>query len=124
MQEHKLTEATSLVNTIHTDYYQLQEENTQLRIQLQELKDVLFISRNLIFDGDAYWLISDGQKLGPFCQRCYHTHGSLIRLHVEDTDSIMENWSCSQCNTCITPTMPTDKAPAPRKRATIIPFVQ
>lgn len=126
VHEHKQAEAKQLINSIHTSYYNLQEENAQLHIQIQELKEILFISRNLIFDGDAYWLISEGQKIGPFCPKCYHDNGSLIRLQMEKLDEFdmiysHEHWTCSHCDTRISPEVQVEQLP---KRAKILSFIQ
>ena len=71
----------------------LTDENSTLKNQVQEYEDILFISKNLLFDGSCYWLMTSGVKQGPFCRHCYAQDGQLIRL-VEMDDA----WRCPNCN--------------------------
>lgn len=73
-------------------YITLCDENNVLKQQVREFEDVLHLSRNLVFDGSVYWLITGKIKQGPFCQDCYNSEGLLIRL----TDSP----GCRQCGQC------------------------
>ena len=104
----KLDEACNALTELQKCYASLNDETAKLRNQVHYLEELLYISRNLIFDGDAYWLISEGQKQGPFCPKCYHENGSLIRLNVQGLNtfeilSAKERWACVHCGTTITP---------------------
>lgn len=121
--------ARATLKEIQETYLTLNEDNAKLRNQVHYLEELLYISRNLIFDGDAYWLISEGQKQGPFCPNCYHENGSLIRLRVEglngfDVHYDKERWVCSHCNKTIRPDQGTGQTNTVKESAKVIPFVQ
>lgn len=79
----KVQEAVEELRALQKLYLELAQENSKLKVQLHDLEEILSISRNIIFDGDAYWLISGGEKQGPFCPKCYHANGDLIRMAVQ-----------------------------------------
>ena len=79
----------------------LQEQNLALRERVAELERAAELGRELTFDGRIYWHAKDdGEKDGPFCQRCYDADGKMIRLQ---SDSYMYEgqrhswWKCHQC---------------------------
>ncbi len=86
-------EAKYLLMELQARHVALTDENMNLKGQVQEYEDILFISKNLIFDGSCYWLMTSGVKQGPFCRHCYAQDGQLIRL-VEMSDA----WRCPNCN--------------------------
>ncbi len=86
--------ARQLLMSMQSRYISLCDENSFMRMQLHEFEDILYLSRNLIFDGDCYWLITGGIKQGPFCAHCYDQDGALIRL-----DSESGEWRCVSCGT-------------------------
>jgi len=88
-------EARHLLMEMQARYISVCEENSTLRMQIHEFEDILFLSRNLIFDGACYWLITGGIKQGPFCQHCYDRDGALIRLDAELTGD--GRWRCVSC---------------------------
>lgn len=113
------TEARHLLMEMQTRYIAACDENSTLRMQVHEFEDILYLARNLIFDGACYWLITGGIKQGPFCQQCYNHYGALIRL-----DSEEGRWRCVSCGAV----HERESAPgqvmlssAP-KAATVIPF--
>ena len=76
----KIKEAKSALMELQARHIALADENTILKTQLQEYEDILYISKNLVFDGSCYWLITGSIKQGPFCEKCYSAAGILIRL--------------------------------------------
>ena len=86
-------EAKYLLMELQARHIALTDENSNLKNQVQEYEDILFISKNLLFDGSCYWLMTSGVKQGPFCRDCYAQDGQLIRL-VEMPDV----WRCPNCN--------------------------
>lgn len=64
-------------------YVALCDENTTLKMQLQEYEDILYLARNLVYDGSFYWLITGSIRQGPFCPVCYDREGLLMRLSGE-----------------------------------------
>ena len=75
-----------------------QEENLQLREELSELKRSTALRDEVSFDGAVYWrTLPDGQKDGPFCQRCYDADAKLIRLQ-NIAGSFFGDWDCAACD--------------------------
>lgn len=72
--------AKCVLMELQAKHIALADENNILKAQLQEYEDILYISKNLIFDGSCYWLITGSIKQGPFCEKCYSGAGILIRL--------------------------------------------
>ena len=106
-------------------------------MQLQEYEDILYLARNLAFDGELYWLETGTIRQGPFCPNCYDRDGLLMRLSGERHDRY--------CTTCrelyrhpeaIAAAVPQELvladaargAPPPvqeaRRRAKVIPFAR
>lgn len=73
-------------------YVALCDENTTLRMQIQEYEDILYLARNLVLENDFYWLITGSIKQGPFCPHCYNREGLLMRLSGEPEERF-----CSSC---------------------------
>ncbi len=61
-------------------YVALCDENTTLKMQVQEYEDVLYLARNLVREQGFYWLITGSIRQGPFCPSCYDRDGLLMRL--------------------------------------------
>lgn len=61
-------------------YLDLAEENAVLKANMRELEDILFLARNMVFDGVFYWLITGGIRQGPFCPLCYKDKGRISRV--------------------------------------------
>lgn len=122
----KLKEAFEELHSLQKLYLELSQENAKLKVQLHDTEEILNISRNIIFDGDAYWLISGGEKQGPFCPKCYHSNGDLIRMTVIKKDEFNPKtaWVCPHCGFKAEPDVDLDTAKAPVQRAKIIPFMQ
>lgn len=87
-------EARHLLMEMQAKYIAVCEENATLHMQLHEFEDILYLSRNLVFDGTCFWLITGGIKQGPFCQTCYNRDGALVRLDYES-----DEWKCVSCGT-------------------------
>lgn len=121
-QEGKMDEARSLLAKMQARYIVLCDENSLLKMQVQEMEDVLFLAKNLIFDGACYWLITGSIRQGPFCPSCYNREGALIRLDTQNGE-----WRCPVCDTVheslltqiTNRTNMARKAPKPAK---VIPF--
>lgn len=122
----KLDEAFEELKALQKLYLELSQENSKLKVQLHELEEIISISRNIVFDGDAYWLISGGEKQGPFCPKCYHANGDLIRMTVDRRNDISQQtlWICPHCNFVVEPEIDLDTSKNISPRAKIIPFMQ
>lgn len=89
----KTEEARHVLMEMQSRYVSLCDENTMLKMQVQEFEDILYLSRNLVFDGFCYWLITGNIKQGPFCQSCYNRDGVLVRLAAAHDGK----WQCATC---------------------------
>lgn len=88
----KVEEARLELAELQRRYVSLCDENTTLKLQMQEFEDVLYLARNLVQEGDFYWLITGAIKQGPFCPNCYNRDGLLMRLSGDPGDRF-----CSAC---------------------------
>lgn len=119
-------EARHLLMEMQSRYIAVCDENSTLRMQVHEYEDILYLSRNLVFDGACYWLVTGGIKQGPFCRHCYNSSGALIRLDdaADGGGTGHGSWHCVCCGA----DHERDYAPAPvmhlpaPRAATIIPF--
>lgn len=75
-------------------YVSLCDENSTLKMQIQEYQDILYIARNLVLESEFYWLQTGSVRQGPFCPACYDNDGLLMRL----SDSSGERF-CTTCRT-------------------------
>jgi hypothetical protein len=76
----------------------LQQENLALKKDLNEVKEALSRKIELWFDGAVYWDGSE-KKDGPYCQPCYDTKRTLVRLHETTGFSNRPAWWCYSCHT-------------------------
>ncbi|MCL2122996.1 MAG: hypothetical protein FWH34_02790 [Desulfovibrionaceae bacterium] len=85
-------EARRILMELQARYIALCDEVRVLKKQVQEFEDILFLSQNLITEGEQYWLRTGGIKHGPFCKSCYEYTGKLMRL-----ESHKNVWRCPYC---------------------------
>ncbi|GHV54095.1 hypothetical protein FACS1894206_06130 [Deltaproteobacteria bacterium] len=94
-------EGRKQLRELQARYVHLCDENAILRNQIQGYEDILYLSRNLIFDGTFYWLITGSIKQGPFCPVCYNRDGLLLRLSDDETNRI-----CLTCGFTVRHSLP------------------
>lgn len=87
-------EAKRDLTDLQRRYVSVCDENTTYRAQVQEYEDILYLARNLFFDGTFFWLVTGSIKQGPFCPECYNGDGLLMRLAGEGKDR-----HCPSCRT-------------------------
>ena len=85
-------EAREELAALQRRYVALCDENLTFKMQAQEYEDILYLARNLIFDGEFYWLVTGSIRQGPFCPSCYNRDGLLMRLSGEP-----DLRHCAQC---------------------------
>jgi hypothetical protein len=76
----KTEEARLELAELQRRYVALCDENITFKMQVQEYEDILYLARNLILEGQFYWLVTGNVKQGPFCPHCYNRDGLLMRL--------------------------------------------
>ena len=115
----RVSEARRLLMEMQAGYIAICDENAMLKMQVHEFEDILYIARNLVFDGSAYWLVTGGIKQGPFCPRCYNREGALIRLDAEENGD--GKWRCATCGAIVTREYAQPALPF-RRSAKVLPF--
>ena len=105
----KIEEARLELAELQRRYVALCDENTTFKMQVQEYEDVLYLARNLVLDGQFYWLITGNIKQGPFCPHCYNRDGLLMRLSGDPGQR-----HCTACRESFT------TAPSPLEKAAVV----
>ncbi|OIP59074.1 MAG: hypothetical protein AUK19_02840 [Candidatus Moranbacteria bacterium CG2_30_45_14] len=60
-----------------------------------ELKSELKLQSELVFEKNAYWIMKDNKKDGPFCTKCKDSEEKMIRMREGD---YMSGWAyCPGC---------------------------
>ena len=85
-------EAQEKIMELREAVIELQEENLALRQEATELRSQLKLKGEVQFDGAVYWRVEEGNRIGPYCQRCFDVEGKLIRLQ-----DYGRTWYCLQC---------------------------
>lgn len=98
--------ARLILRELQEKYIETCDENAVLKTQLQEYEDILYLAKNLEYDGFSYWLKTGTIKQGPFCRHCFDKDGLLIRLHEHG-----DKWQCLTCNTEYKRVVPDEQAP-------------
>lgn len=91
-QQGRTENARLILKELQEKYIETCDENALLKTQVQEYEDVLYLAKNLEYDGHSYWLKTGTIKQGPFCQQCFDKDGLLLRLH--ETGA---HWKCLTC---------------------------
>lgn len=82
----RIEEARLELAELQRRYVALCDENITFKMQVQEYEDILYLARNLVLEGEFYWLVTGSIKQGPFCPTCYNRDGLLMRLAGETGD--------------------------------------
>lgn len=78
--------------------FELEQENLALRKELNRLREEEKPQRNLEFSDNVYWLLTESERVGPFCPRCYSEHQRLATL-LDGTRFVAKTrWICPVCN--------------------------
>jgi len=77
---------------------ELEHENLALREEIKRLRGEEKPQTNLEFFENVYWLLSDSERLGPFCPRCYNAHQRLATLLDGSHFVAKTRWICPVCN--------------------------
>ncbi|MEM7430690.1 MAG: hypothetical protein AAF351_02000 [Pseudomonadota bacterium] len=87
---------------LRAEALEIQEENLELRQRVSQLEREANESQEMEFKGEVYWrALTDGDRDGPFCQRCFDVDGRPVRLVSVQTSSRngpVNKWNCKECN--------------------------
>lgn len=79
-------------------FYELTDENRELRLENESMKNVEIIKSNLEWSNNAYRKI--GTKEEFYCPRCLDDEGKLIRMQlIAESFSITYSTKCTKCET-------------------------
>ncbi len=88
----KTDAALQTLMELQARYIALQDEARSLKDRVQELEDIIFLSKTLYFDEQFYWIKIASITQGPFCPSCYERDGTLFRLHMHQN-----SMCCAYC---------------------------
>ena len=77
---------------------ELEQENLALREEIKKLREEEKPHPNLELRENVYWLMTDSERTGPFCPRCYSEHQRLARLLDGARFVAKTRWICPVCN--------------------------
>lgn len=100
-KNYKLTEK---LHDITMAAYNLLDENRELRLENEDLKNVKMSASELVVGGNAYYK-KDGQT--PYCTTCWDSDNKLIRLILYKR-GYAEKYLYGQCNNCGAKSIPLD----------------
>jgi len=67
-------------------------------VEISSLTQKLDVKDNIKWEKPYYFIISNGEKDGPYCQKCYDSKKSLIRLQGDGEGW----WQCHECDSTYT----------------------
>lgn len=76
--------------------FETQNKIVKLEAENTELKTKLKIKEGLRYENNAYWLIEENKKDGPFCSRCWDVEKNTVRLKSSANPAFR---SCPECKT-------------------------
>ncbi len=76
---------------------EMQKKINDITEENRSLNDRLKVKDALLFESDAYWILKDGKKDGPFCSGCWDRDNKLIRMHSYNKTK----HACPACKTCV-----------------------
>lgn len=75
-------ELYSKILNVQKEAMDLLQENRELKIENEDVKDKLKIKDSLCHDRESYWIKKDvNESDGPFCTRCWDVDKNLVRMH-------------------------------------------
>jgi hypothetical protein len=71
---------------LQSDALKIVEENSTLRGKVKELEQAFAVKDTLVFEDNAYFVIKESSKEGPYCTLCWDKDRTLVRKHKDDHD--------------------------------------
>ena len=97
-QEAAPSENQEQVTKLRETATELAQENLALREEIQRLREKKETPTNLEFSDNVYWLLTDRERMGPFCPQCYTADQRLATLLDGSRFVGKTRWICSLCN--------------------------
>lgn len=73
---------------------EMQNKISELETENRNLKEKLEIKGQLVFENNAYWLVENGEKDGPYCSCCWDDNRKTIRMQPCGNPAY---FSCPKC---------------------------
>jgi hypothetical protein len=93
---HRDEEARRILADLQARHIEICDENAALHARIREFESILYLAKNMVFDGVCYWLLTGSVRQGPFCRFCYERNGALLRL-VQCSRADEDEWACPGC---------------------------
>ena len=77
---------------------EMQSRIATLEGEKKELKEKLETKESLKYENNAYWIIRDNIKDGPYCSRCWDVEKNTVRLKPSGNPAFH---SCPECKTTV-----------------------
>ncbi len=85
-----------ILSDIQGKVYELQEENRDLREEIENLKNIDIVRGELKKKGNAYYKADEG----PYCLTCFDSEGKLVNLILSTKTAVkFKIGRCSKCQT-------------------------
>ncbi len=75
----------------------IREAVSEKETQINELNKKLEVKENIVWQEPYYFIVENGNKDGPYCQKCYDSKNLLIRLQGDEGW-----WECLECKSTVT----------------------
>jgi ribosomal protein L37AE/L43A len=82
---------------VREELIKIQDENVSQKARLKELDERLELKGRVVFERPSYWVMTEGQLDGPFCQKCFDVDSLLVRLQLNGNDT----WTCLSCKSVV-----------------------
>ena len=111
----KLADLISALADTRMQIAEIKETLAQKDGEIRSLNEALLRKSQLEWEKPYYWALVDGEKDGPFCQKCHDTDSKLIRLQGGNNGV----WSCLSCKSSVYDKSYVRPKPAPRRHSRI-----
>ena len=107
----KLADLISALADTRMQIAEIKETLAEKDGEIRLLNEALLRKSQLEWEKPYYWAIVDGQRDGPYCQKCHDTDSKLIRLQGGKNGV----WECLSCKSKVYDKSYVRPKPAPRR---------
>ena len=91
----KLADLIDSLSDVKVEIAKFKEIISEKESEIQRLEEQLKKKGNILWEIPYYFLLKDnGEKDGPYCQKCYDSDKKLIRLQ---SFGAKGEWKCNEC---------------------------
>ncbi|PTR06586.1 hypothetical protein C8R32_11069 [Nitrosospira sp. Nsp5] len=92
-QKSRLADLLYALAELKSELAEIQHEVIDRDEKIKQLQEALQIKKHIVWEQPYYWLQTNDNKEGPFCQRCYDQDVKLVRLQGYGEG----RWECKGC---------------------------